>query len=95
MKLCIHKITISPYQNNQMTKCQRELHCSITTFSESLINDLLDGILAENIKSGLTKLPSGFLCCLSVTFLGTLMWDHHDVGNKTPFQTRYLEILHS
>ena len=61
----------------------------------SLKYDILDDILAENIKTGLTKLPSGFLCCLVVTFLGTLMWDHHDVGNKTPFQTRYLEILRS
>ena len=62
---------------------------------QSLKYDILDDILAENIKTGLTKLPPGFLCCLSVTFLGTLMWDHHDVGNKTPFQTRYLEILRS
>ena len=71
-----------------MTKCQWELNCSITTLSDFLKYGIVDDILAENFKTGLTKLPLGFLFCLSVTFLGTLMWDHHDVGNKTPFQTR-------
>ena len=73
-----------------MMKCWRELNYSIKTLSDFLKYDIVDDIPAENYKTVLTKLLLGFLCCLSVTFLGTLMWDHHDVGNKTPFQTRYI-----